>query len=226
MPSLRQVRLYAKPPVFLLGLCPLAWLLAGAFGVGGVWLGANPVKTIQHTTGLWGLRFLLLTLTMTPLRWITGQAWPLQFRRMLGLYAFTYVGLHFLNYLLLDRALDLREIVEDIGKRPYITIGFAALLCLVPLAVTSTAGWRRRLGQRWVALHRLVYLIGILGCWHFYWQVKRDVREPLVYAGILALLLLYRVVRGRSAVRAPEASRAPVTPTSRAGLSMHPSESD
>jgi sulfoxide reductase heme-binding subunit YedZ len=197
VPTLRQVRLYLKPPVFAAALWPLGWLLAGAFAVAGVWLGADPVKTIQHTTGIWGLRFLMLTLAMTPLRWITGQAWPLQFRRMLGLFAFTYVALHFLNYLLLDRALDLREIVEDVSKRPYITIGFVALLALIPLAVTSTAGWRRRLGPRWLTLHRAVYGIAVLGCWHFWWQVKKDIREPLLYCAILAVLLGYRVWHAR-----------------------------
>lgn len=195
--TLRRIRRYIKPPVFVAATLPMLWLLAGVFGVAGVWLGANPVKTIQHTTGIWALRFLMITLLCTPLRWVTGQAWPIHFRRMMGLYAFTYASLHFLNYLLLDRALDFGEIVTDIAKRPYITIGFAALLLLIPLAATSTAGWRRRLGARWQTLHRAVYAIAILGCWHFYWQVKRDVREPLVYCSILAVLLGYRLWRAR-----------------------------
>lgn len=197
MPTLRQIRLIGKPVVFAAALLPLLGLVAGAAGVRGFRLGANPVETIQDTTGIWALRFLLLTLAMTPLRWATGQAWPLQFRRMLGLFAFTYAALHFTNYLVLDRALDFGEILPDIVKRPYITIGFTALMMLIPLAVTSTAGWRRRLARRWVALHRLVYLIAILACWHFWWQVKKDITEPLVYCLILAVLLGFRVWRGR-----------------------------
>lgn len=192
MPTLRQVRLIGKPLVFGAALLPLAGLVAGAAGAGGARLGANPVETIQDTTGLWALRFLLLTLAMTPLRVLLGAAWPLQFRRMLGLFAFAYAALHFANYLLLDRALDLAEIVPDIVKRPFITIGVIALLLLVPLAATSTAAARRRLGARWQVLHRLVYPIALLGCWHFWWQVKKDVTEPAVYAAILAILLLAR----------------------------------
>jgi sulfoxide reductase heme-binding subunit YedZ len=195
VPTLRQVRLVGKPLVFTAALLPLAGLLAGAAGVRAFRLGANPVETIQDTTGLWALRFLLLTLAMTPLRRLTGQAWPLQFRRMLGLFAFAYAALHFANYLLLDRTLNFSEIVPDVLKRPFITIGFAALLLLVPLAVTSTAGWRRRLGARWIALHRAVYPIAILVCWHFWWQVKKDVTEPLVYAAILAVVLALRYRR-------------------------------
>jgi sulfoxide reductase heme-binding subunit YedZ len=178
--------------VFTAALLPLAGLVAGAAGVEAFRLGVNPVETIQDTTGIWALRLLLLTLAMTPLRLVTGQAWPLQFRRMLGLFAFAYAALHFTNYLLLDRTLDFAEIIPDIAKRPYITIGFSALVLLVPLAVTSTAGWRRRLGPRWPKLHRLVYLITILACWHFWWQVKKDVTEPLVYCAILATLLAMR----------------------------------
>jgi sulfoxide reductase heme-binding subunit YedZ len=197
MPTLRQVRLYWKPVVFTAALLPLLGLVAGAAGIRAFRLGANPVETIQDTTGIWALRFLLLTLAMTPLRWATGQAWPLQFRRMLGLFAFTYAALHFTNYLLLDRALDFGEILPDVVKRPYITIGFTALMLLIPLAVTSTAGWRRRLARRWLVLHRLVYVIAILACWHFWWQVKKDITEPLVYCLILATLLGTRVWRAR-----------------------------
>jgi sulfoxide reductase heme-binding subunit YedZ len=193
MPTLRQIRLVGKPVVFTASLLPLAWLVAGAFGVGGVDLGANPVETIQDTAGIWALRFLLLTLAMTPLRHLTGQAWPLQFRRMLGLFAFTYAAVHFANYLAFDRAFDFNEIVPDLTKRPFIMVGAAALLLLIPLAVTSTAGWRRRLGPRWLSLHRAVYAIAILVCWHFWWQVKKDVTEPLVYCLILAVLLGFRV---------------------------------
>lgn len=194
MPTLRQVRLFVKPAVFTAALLPLASLVAGIAGVRAFDLGANPVETIQDTTGEWALRFLLITLAVTPLRLALGQAWPLQLRRMLGLFAFTYAALHFTNYLLLDRALDWNEITGDLTKRPYIIVGASALLLLVPLAVTSTAGWRRRLGARWVTLHRLVYVIAALACWHFWWQVKKDVTEPLVYCAILALLLGARAV--------------------------------
>jgi sulfoxide reductase heme-binding subunit YedZ len=193
----RRIRLIGKPLVFTAALLPLASLIGGAAGVAGLRLGANPIETIQDTTGIWTLRLLLLTLAMTPLRLALGQAWPLQFRRMLGLFAFTYAVLHFANYLLLDRTLNFGEIIPDIVKRPYITIGFSALVLLVPLAVTSTAGWRRRLGARWVRLHRLVYLVAVLGCWHFWWQVKKDLTEPAVYAAILAVLLAVRLWRAR-----------------------------
>lgn len=195
MPTLRQVRLVGKPVVFTAALLPLAALVAGAAGVAQFRLGVNPVETIQDTTGIWALRFLLLTLAMTPLRLAIGQAWPLHFRRMLGLFAFAYAALHFSNYLLLDRTLNLGEIIPDVARRPFITIGFINLLLLVPLAVTSTAGWRRRLGPRWLKLHRLVYVIAILACWHFWWQVKKDITEPLVYASILAGLLGVRAWR-------------------------------
>lgn len=201
MPTLRQIRRYWKPLVFLAALLPLAGLIAGAAGVPRFRLGANPVETIQDTTGIWALRFLLITLAITPLRWATGQAWPLQFRRMLGLFAFTYAALHFTNYLLLDRTLDFSEIIPDVAKRPFITVGFIALMLLVPLAVTSTAGWRRRLGARWQRLHWLIYPIAMLVCWHFWWQVKKDVTEPLVYCAILAALLGVRVWRGWSRTR-------------------------
>jgi sulfoxide reductase heme-binding subunit YedZ len=197
MPTVRQIRLLWKPAVFGAALLPLLGLVAGAAGVKAFRLGANPVETIQNTTGIWALRFLMLTLAMTPLRWVTGQAWPLQFRRMLGLFAFTYAALHFSNYLLLDRALDFGEILPDIAKRPYITIGFTALMLLIPLAVTSTAGWRRRLAARWQKLHRLVYVVAILACWHFWWQVKQDITEPLIYCLILAALLGVRLWRAR-----------------------------
>ncbi len=197
MPTLRQVRLIGKPFVFAAALAPFAWLAAGVFGLFGVDLGANPVETIQDTAGIWALRFLLLTLAMTPLRHLLRQAWPLQFRRMLGLFAFTYAALHFANYLAFDRAFDFSEIIPDLTKRPFIIVGATALLLLIPLAVTSTAGWRRRLGPRWLTLHKLVYPLTILVCWHFWWQVKKDVTEPLIYCLILATLLGYRLWRSR-----------------------------
>jgi len=172
---------------------------------------------------------------VTPVRELTSQPQLLRLRRMLGLFVFFYVVLHFTIYLVLDLELNFATLGADIAKRPYITIGFTALLLLIPLAVTSTNGMMRRLGRRWQTLHRLVYLIAVLGVWHFYWQVKRDVREPLLYAGMLAILLGYRVVRARARRRAaaapstgaaPARPAAPVTSTSRVGPSLRPSESD
>jgi len=159
-------------------------------------------------------------------RELTSQPQLLRLRRMLGLFVFFYVVLHFTIYLVLDLELNFRTLGADIAKRPYITIGFTALLLLIPLAVTSTNGMMRRLGRRWQPLHRLVYVVAVLGVWHFYWQVKRDIREPLLYAGILATLLGYRVWRAgrRRRTAAAAAARAvaprpaaPLTPTSRSG---------
>ncbi len=179
-----------KPLVFLLCLAPLAWLvwrlLSGAAS-------ANPIETVIHDTGDWALRLLLITLAITPLRRLTGRVRLLRFRRMLGLFSFFYASLHLSAYLWLDQRFRWQEIIEDILERPYITVGAAAVLLMTPLAVTSTRGWIRRLGPRWKALHRLVYLIAILGVVHFWWLVKADWREPALYAGILALLLVIRV---------------------------------
>jgi len=189
--SIRLIKVF----LFLACLVPLGKLVLETFGVAGLSLGANPVETLLHRLGIWGLRFLLLTLAVTPLRFITGMAWLIRFRRMLGLFAFFYILAHFLVYAGLDQRFDLQAIFEDIAERPYITIGFTALSLLLPLAITSTNGMMRRLGRRWQKLHRLVYLIAILGVWHFYWQVKLDTLEALIYALILALLLGYRAWR-------------------------------
>lgn len=205
------VRHIVKPLVFLLCLAPAGALAAGIFGWEPAALGANPVEKIQDTLGIWGLRLLLVTLTVTPLRELLG--WPrlLAFRRMLGLFAFFYIALHFLFYLFVDQAFDWRQLTADVVKRPYITAGFAALLLLVPLAATSTKRAMRRLGRRWQKLHRLVYPAVILGCVHFWWQVKADVREPLVYASIAALLLGWRLNRHlRRRRHAGAASSSPV----------------
>ena len=201
----RQVRLYLRPLAHVACALPLVIIFLEIAGVAGLRLGPNPGLAIRDTLGEWGLRLLLATLTMTPLRWITGKPWPLQFRRLLGLWSFAYIALHFVTYFFLDRSLDLPVIIEDITKRPFITIGFLGFLLMIPLAITSTDGWRRRLGQKWVNLHRLVYVIAILGCWHFYWLVKKDVREPLVYCAILAALLGFRAWKSR---RRPGAERA------------------
>jgi len=182
-----------KPVLFLLCLSPLAYLAAAAFGLAGLGLGPNPVEELLHELGRWGLKFLLLTLAVTPLRRWTGWNWLIGYRRMLGLFAFFYVVLHFTVYAVLDQGLAIRAIGEDILKRPYITLGMAGLLMLVPLAVTSTRGMMRRLGKRWQKLHRLVYVIAIAGVWHFYWQVKLDTLVPTIYALVLAVLLGTRV---------------------------------
>lgn len=182
-----------KVAVFALCLVPLAKLAAEAFGLWGLSLGANPVEELLHRCGIWGLNFLMITLAVTPLRRITGWNAAIRFRRMLGLFAFFYVVLHFTVYFTLDQGFALGYIVEDIIERPYITLGMTALILLIPLAVTSTNGMMRRLGRRWQKLHRLVYPIGILGVWHFWWQVKADFLEPLIYASILAFLLGIRV---------------------------------
>ena len=191
------MRRFLKPALFVLCALPLAWLLARAAGIAGAGLGANPVDEIMDRLGDWGLRLLLATLCITPLAVALRKPWLVGLRRMLGLFAFTYLSLHFLNWLVLDQWLDLDAIAADIVKRPYITLGFAAYAMLVPLAVTSTAGWMRRLGRRWHRLHRLVYLAAILGCTHFWWQVKADWREPAVYAASLVLLLGWRIRRAR-----------------------------
>ena len=193
----QRYRLLYKPLVFVASLLPLAWLLCGAFGWLDFSLGADPVKKLEHECGKWALNFLLITLAVTPLRHLANLPHLPRLRRMLGLFAFFYVLLHFAVYLCLDLEFNFRTLFTDIAKRPYITIGFLALLLLIPLAVTSTNRMMRRLGRRWQKLHRLVYVIAVLGVWHFYWQVKRDIREPLIYAGILAVLLIYRWARSR-----------------------------
>jgi sulfoxide reductase heme-binding subunit YedZ len=191
------MRRFLKPALFVLCALPLAWLVARASGIAGAGLGANPIDEIMDRLGDWGLRLLLATLCVTPLAVELRKPWLVGLRRMLGLFAFTYLSLHFLNWLVLDQWLDVQAIAADIAKRPYITVGFAAYAMLVPLAATSTAGWMRRLGRRWHRLHRLVYPAAILGCTHFWWQVKADWREPAVYALALLLLLGWRIRRAR-----------------------------
>ena len=182
-----------KALVFCLALVPLANLGIGlAFYP--EWLGANPAEFITRATGDWTLRFLLLTLAVTPLRKLTGRHELARFRRMLGLYSFFYGMVHLSSYLAFDHDFDLMEIINDIAKRPFITIGFTTLVLMAPLAFTSTNAMVRRLGaKRWLALHKLVYLIAPLGVLHFWWMVKKDVTEPAIYAVILAALLGYRL---------------------------------
>lgn len=179
---LHQPRERWKPLVFVACLWPLlslAWLD----------LGVNPVETLTHHTGLWGLRLLLLTLTITPLRRLTGWNRLIRYRRMLGLFAFFYAVLHVGVYLVFDQFFDLEGILDDLGKRPYISVGFLAFLLLIPLAVTSTNAMIRRLGRRWQPLHRLVYITAGLAVLHYLWLVKADLRAPLGYAALLAVLL-------------------------------------
>ncbi len=194
MISLRTTERFLKPAVFVACCIPLIWLNLQIFEVGSLRLGANPIEDIQDTLGIWALRMICATLAITPLSWLIGPL-VIRFRRMLGLFAFTYGGLHFMNYLVLDQTFDFSAITEDIVKRPFITLGLFGVLSMVPLAITSTNNWRRKLGRRWNRLHQLVYLTGIAACWHFYWQVKKDLTEPLVYVSIVGLLLGVRIVR-------------------------------
>ena len=193
MTTATQIRFIGKPLVFLVCLLPFGLVVGDAFNVTGS-LGANPVEEILDRFGNWGLRFIVITLAVTPLRRLTGWNWLARFRRMLGLFTFFYVLMHFLTWLVLDQGVLMSAILEDIVKRPFITIGFLALVLLAALAATSTNGMRRRLGRRWQQLHYAVYPIAILGVWHYWWQVKKDIAEPLVYAAIVAALLLARFV--------------------------------
>lgn len=186
----------AKTLVHALALTPaaiLAWQIREEFLTGSGGLGADPVAAIEHRLGLWALRLLMITLAVTPLRQLTGQPVLLRFRRMLGLYVFFYATMHFSAYLVLDLRGYWTQIFEEIVKRPYITVGFAAWLLLVPLALTSTKAAIRRLGRNWARLHKLVYVIAALAVLHFWWLVKSDIREPALYAGILAVLLGWRL---------------------------------
>ncbi len=190
-----------KPVVFVLALVPAAWLVWAAFSSN---LGVNPAETIQLQTGRWTLRLLLTTLAVTPIRRVTGWNGVVQYRRMLGLFAFFYATLHFASYIVLDQYLAFDAMMADVIKRPFITVGFAAFVSMLPLALTSTKGWIRRLGRRWQTLHRLVYVAGICAVIHFIWKVKVVIGDPVLYASILAVLLGFRVVwtlRKRVAVR-------------------------
>jgi sulfoxide reductase heme-binding subunit YedZ len=191
----RRYRLLYKPAVFVAGLVPLAWMICGLFGWLGFSAGVDQVKFLELENGKTALNLLLLTLMITPVRQLTGLTHLIRLRRMVGLFAFFYALLHFTVYVVLDLDLNWHMVGADIVKRPYITVGFTALMLLIPLAVTSTNRMMRRLGRRWSRLHRLVYLIAVLGVWHFYWQEKIDVRQPLLYAAVLALLLAYRLAR-------------------------------
>ena len=182
---------YLKPIVFLACLLPLGRLGWKALNSA---LGANPIQVITFSTGTWTLTFLLTTLSITPLRKLTKLYWLIQYRRMLGLFAFFYGCLHFLTYVWLDQFFDLHSIYKDVWKRPFITAGFTAFVLMIPLAVTSTQWAIRKLGKRWQALHRLIYISAVAGVVHYIWLVKKDVRTPVIYAIVLGTLLLYRIV--------------------------------
>ena len=195
----------AKAGVFSASLIPLLILGRDAWQAN---LGANPIETITHTTGEWGLRFLVATLALTPIRLVSGWNVVLRFRRMLGLFAFFYAFMHLSTYLVLDQFFVWEDIVEDILKRPYITLGMGGFLCMLPLALTSTRGAITRLGgRRWRQLHRLSYVAGVLGVVHFLWLVKADHREPLIYLGLLLLLFLIRFRYRKKTPRSPRAAQ-------------------
>jgi len=200
-----------KVAIFLAALVPLGRLGWKALHEG---LGANPIEVITHSTGDWTLTLILITLSVTPLRRITRQYWLIGVRRMIGLFAFFYGTLHFLTYIWLDKFFDFHEMLKDIGKRPFITVGFSAFVLLIPLAVTSTAGWIRRLGGRnWQRLHRLIYVTAVLGVIHYLWLVKADKHKPEEYGVALGVLLLYRVAvwasERRKRASTPAATRGP-----------------
>ncbi|CAK0738759.1 Protein-methionine-sulfoxide reductase heme-binding subunit MsrQ [Gammaproteobacteria bacterium] len=190
-PPQKTIRAF-KVTIFLLSLLPFAGLCLDAAMDA---LGANPIEKITHTTGWWTLTFLMIVLTVTPLRKLSDWPWLMRFRRMLGLFAFFYGCLHFLTYLVLDQFFDWNTIVPDITKRPYITVGFLALVLMTVLAVTSNNAIIRHLGGKaWHRLHKLVYVIAVAGVVHFWWLVKKDISEPATFAVVLAILLGFRVV--------------------------------
>jgi len=192
-PTAEQMSWRIKPLVFITALLPLLWLVYGVFMDK---LGANPIETITRDTGDWALRFLLITLTITPLRRLTGQAQWTRLRRMLGLFAFFYASLHLMTYLWFDQFFDWSEIWLDILERPFITVGMTAFVLLLPLTLTSTRAMMRRLKRNWLLLHKLIYPISMLAVLHFWWMKdsKADVYEPVIYSVILALLLGYRLL--------------------------------
>ncbi|MFZ2449969.1 MAG: protein-methionine-sulfoxide reductase heme-binding subunit MsrQ [Methylovulum miyakonense] len=193
-----------KAIIFLLALIPFIRLVIGGITDG---LGANPIEKITRSTGYWMLTLIMVTLTITPLRKLTGWHWLTRTRRLLGLSAFFYVCLHFLTYLVLDQFFDWDSIIKDIIKRPYITIGFPSFLLLIPLAVTSNNAMIKKLGgKRWRCLHRLVYAVAVGGVVHYWWLVKKDLTNPVIFAAVLAVLLGFRLVywwRGKRVASSP-----------------------
>ena len=201
---------FSKVALFFLCLVPIAWL---AFAALTDKLSANPIKDITEDTGTWALRFLLLTLCVTPFRKLTGWNKVIRYRRMLGLYAFFYGFLHFLTYAWLDQSFSVPAMLRDVYKRPFITAGFTGFVVMLPLAITSTKKWIARLGgRRWQLLHRLIYVSGIAAVVHYLWLVKSDIERPLIYGVLLSFLLGYRVFQSlparppSSAIRASDGS--------------------
>ena len=229
MSSNQIIRWVLKPVAFLAGLYPAGWLVWALYTGN---LSANPLADLTNETGVWALRFLCITLTLTPLRRLTGWNAAIRFRRMAGLFAFFYGTLHFLTYAIFDRLLGLVDfpdgivsmdsarrlaasIAEDVYKRPFITVGFTALVLMVPLALTSTAGMIRRLGGRnWNLLHRLVYGSAVLGVVHYWWLVKSDISRPIAYGVVVGSLLTFRLVWSR--LHKPSVSRVAARPASQA----------
>jgi sulfoxide reductase heme-binding subunit YedZ len=200
------IRRVVKPAVLVAALGPFAWLVYNAFFGD---LGVNPVETITNYSGIWTLRFIVITLALTPLRWVTGFNPLVLFRRMMGLFAFFYGTLHFMTYFILDHSLVFSGVWDDVVKRPYITAGFTAFVLMIPLALTSTQGWIRRLGgRRWNLLHRLIYVTAIGAVLHYFWKVKLDATYPIYYAMLVGVLLAARVwqrLGRRAAVASPRA---------------------
>jgi methionine sulfoxide reductase heme-binding subunit len=210
---------WLRPLVFAVSLLPALWVIAAIasdYFNNTRLLGSNPIKEAEHFTGRWVLRFLMLTLAVTPIRQLFGWNWLQKYRRMLGLFAFAYAALHLTIYFVLDLELAWGDLAEDILDRPYITIGMAAFALLIPLAVTSTAKMVKRLGgKRWAALHRLVYVVVVLGTIHFWMAVKRDVTDPVIFGLIFAMLLGYRVVKWRQKRTTARARDEGMTPAPR-----------
>jgi sulfoxide reductase heme-binding subunit YedZ len=188
----RRAKAVAKVALFLASLIPAGLLLRGLLGYAD--LGVNPAETIQLETGRWTFKFLLLTLAVTPVRRLTGWNILIQFRRMLGLFAFFYGTLHFASYWAFDLEFAFGKMIRDVAKRPFITMGFTAFLAMVPLAITSTKGWIRRLGRNWTVLHRLIYVTAICAAVHFAWKQKVFTGDAVWYAGAVTLLLGFRLV--------------------------------
>ena len=188
----RRLSQSSKGLVLLLGLMPFCLLVWDSVTGG---LSVNPVEDITHRTGDWALRCILVALAVTPVRWISGWNPIIRYRRMVGLLAFFYASLHFSTYIVFDHFFDVSSIFEDVAERKYVTAGFVGFVLMLPLAITSTQGWIRRLGKRWSLLHRLIYVVAIAGVVHFLWLVKLENSEPLVYAAVLAVLLGSRLIR-------------------------------
>lgn len=196
-PARRPSERWLKSLTFVSASVPLMLLIAGVLGIAGQTLGPNPIREMLHMTGKTSLNLLMITLMVSPLRETTGWIALLGIRRMLGLFSFAYALMHFLIYAVLELDLDFSDLAREIARRPFIIVGSVALLALIPLAITSTNRMMRKLGRRWQTLHQLIYPVTILAVWHYYWQVKADIREPLIYAAALGALLGYRIWRKR-----------------------------